>query len=285
MNSRMLTCITVMTLLAGLATPARLAAQDQVEQNKKQSDFVVIGLGTLGGTMTTANRVNDEGWVAGSANLAHTLPSTITTTLSAPHSLTASARDTFQVSVSWQEASGQSLSGFDIYRCIGCATPRSEGTKIASVGATVLTFTDGSSARPLQEHTAYSYQVTGFNSSIQSAPSNTASAITKTEPAPTNLTSSAFAHGFGELVELSWTNNATDDDRYFVESCTGSKTSATATCTNFSVVAQLPANSTRYSQVFPWRFGLHNVPVRYRVRAHSPGGYSGYSNIRTQRLL
>ena len=105
---------------------------------------------------------------------------------------------------------------------------------------------------------------------------NTASAITTMEPAPTNLTSFAFVRGgIDDVVRLSWTNNATDDDSYFVESCTGS------TCTNFRVVAQLPANSTSDIQGFQF---IHHITVRYRVRAHSPRGYSGYSNIRNQTL-
>jgi|ERR1700674_3226283 probable HAF family extracellular repeat protein len=59
-----------MTFFAALAIPLWLAAQDQEEQNKKQSDYAVLDLGTLGGTFATALGVNNKGWVTGFANLA-----------------------------------------------------------------------------------------------------------------------------------------------------------------------------------------------------------------------
>jgi probable HAF family extracellular repeat protein len=49
----------LMTLFAALAIPLRLAAQD----------YRVTDLGTLGGTSSVANSVNNRGWVAGAANL------------------------------------------------------------------------------------------------------------------------------------------------------------------------------------------------------------------------
>jgi probable HAF family extracellular repeat protein len=190
---------------------------------------------------------------------------------SAPHNLIASALNSYQIRINWQEASGQNQGGFNIYRCHGCPSPRTEGTRIASVGASVLSYTNGSSTSPLTETTTYTYQVTAFNSNGESGPSNASSAPTKTEPAPTNLISFAFSRGFDDIVDLRWTNNSTDDNSYYVESCTGS------TCTNFSTIAQLGANATTDTQYFQF---APDVTLRYRVRAHSPGGYSGYSNIR-----
>jgi hypothetical protein len=104
-----------------------------------------------------------------------------------------------------------------------------------------------------------------------------ASATTKIEPAPTNLTSvGREAGGRGDLVRLNWTNHSTDADSIHIEACSGS------TCTNFSEIAKIAANATTYTQ------GLHllflDLTFRYRVRAHSPGGYSGYSNISTMIL-
>jgi probable HAF family extracellular repeat protein len=192
-----------------------------------------------------------------------------------PHNLTASAQNTYQIKLNWQEASGQNQSGFNIYRCHGCSNPQTQGTKIASVGASVFTYTDGSSTKPLTESTTYAYQVTAFNGGGESGPSNVASAATKTEPAPTNLASSAFRRGFYDIVRLGWTNNSSDDDSYHIERCAG------ATCTNFSERAQTGANAITYTDYFQFANGR---TFRYRVRAHSPGGYSGYSNIRTQTL-
>ncbi len=191
---------------------------------------------------------------------------------SAPHNQTASALNTYQTKLNWQEASGQNQSGFKIYRCHGCSAPRTQGAKIASAGASFFTYTDGSSTKPLTESTTYAYQVTAFNGGGESGPSNVAYATTKTEPAPTGLTSRAIQRGGFDAVELRWTNNSTDDDSYHVERCTGS------TCTNFSEIANIGANATGYNDSF---VSTH-VTLRYRVRTHSPGGYSGYSNVRTQ---
>jgi hypothetical protein len=75
-----------------------------------------------------------------------------------------------------------------------------------------------------------------------------------------------------DAVLLRRTNNSTDDDSYHIERCTGS------TCTNFSEIANIGANATWYNDSFVRR----QVTLRYRVRTHSPGGYSGYSNIIAQ---
>jgi probable HAF family extracellular repeat protein len=60
MKYRTLTCI-AMTLFAALAIPVRLAAQEQEEQPR----YSVRDLGTLGGTFSVANSVNNKGWVDG----------------------------------------------------------------------------------------------------------------------------------------------------------------------------------------------------------------------------
>jgi hypothetical protein len=193
----------------------------------------------------------------------------------APFDLTANALNTYQVNLNWEEASGQNQTGFNVYRCHGCSNPQTQGRKVASLGASVFSYTDGSISHPLRESKTYTYQVTAFDGSGESGPSNTASATTKTEPAPTNLTSFAFRRGNDDIVNLSWTNNATDDDSYHVERCAGSA------CTNFLEIADIAANSTTYRDLFEFAQG---ETFRYRVRAHSPGGYSAYSNIRTQTL-
>jgi probable HAF family extracellular repeat protein len=101
---------------------------------------------------------------------------------------------------------------------------------------------------------------------------NATSAITNIEQPPTNLTSFAFKRGLYDVVRLSWADHSTDADSYHVERCTGS------TCTNFSEIAVAGGSATGYiNSMWP----MH-LTFRYRVRAHGPGGYSGYSNIRTQ---
>jgi probable HAF family extracellular repeat protein len=101
---------------------------------------------------------------------------------------------------------------------------------------------------------------------------NSASATTDIEPSPTSLTSFVFKRGIYDVVELSWTDHSTDADSYHIERCLG------ATCANFGEIALAGGSATRYiDSLWPMR-----LTFRYRVRAHSPTGYSGYSNIRTQ---
>lgn len=65
MKSRFLMGIVAITLLAAVVIPAPLTAQDQNGQN----GYTVTNLGTLGGTVSNANGINNKGWLAGYANL------------------------------------------------------------------------------------------------------------------------------------------------------------------------------------------------------------------------
>jgi probable HAF family extracellular repeat protein len=65
MKSRMLIGTIAISLLATLAGPLRLAAQEQQEHNKKLPRYRVIDLGTLGGTVSGALAINSKGWVTG----------------------------------------------------------------------------------------------------------------------------------------------------------------------------------------------------------------------------
>jgi probable HAF family extracellular repeat protein len=66
MKSRILTCITAMTLFAGLASPVRLAAQ--------HTRYKLIDLGTFGGPASTPNLLSGRGVVLGDAQLASPFP-------------------------------------------------------------------------------------------------------------------------------------------------------------------------------------------------------------------
>lgn len=190
---------------------------------------------------------------------------------SAPTNLTANALNTYQIQLNWQEASGQNQSGFNIYRCIGCTNPRTQGSKVASVGGSVFTYTDGSSSNPLTQTTTYTYEVTAFNAGGESGPSNAASATTQTEPAPSGLNSTAGRNHRRDSVSLSWSNHSTDADGNHIERCTGSG------CSTFAEIATTGANATTYTDNTVAR----TTTYTYRVRAHSPGGFSGYSNPTT----
>jgi hypothetical protein len=190
----------------------------------------------------------------------------------APTYLAANAVNTYQISLNWQEAAGQNQTGFNIYRCTGATC--TNFAKIASVG-NVLTYTDGSSSTPLGESTTYSYEVTALNGAGESDPSNIKGASTLSEPAPTNLASTAGQTGRGkrlkDSVTLTWINHSTDADGNHIERCAG------LSCSNFSEIAIAGASATTYTDTSV----ATKTSYSYRVRAHSPGGYSIYSNTTT----
>ena len=68
MRSRILTSITSVILLAWLAVAVRLSAQD-LQENSKPAHYRVFNLGTLGGTASSGNTINNRSLAMGSANL------------------------------------------------------------------------------------------------------------------------------------------------------------------------------------------------------------------------
>jgi probable HAF family extracellular repeat protein len=68
MQSRVLTYVAATILFATLAAPVRFAAQDQ-EKRTKPAHYRVLNLGTLGGTSSSGNTINNLGWALGGANL------------------------------------------------------------------------------------------------------------------------------------------------------------------------------------------------------------------------
>jgi chitodextrinase len=122
----------------------------------------------------------------------------------------------------------------------------------------------------LAASTTYRYRVFASNGAGNSGYSNIASATTQaggTVPAaPTGLTATAVS---SSQVNLSWTDNASNETGYTVQRCTG------ASCTNFAPIASLAANTTSYQNT-----GLAaSTTYRYRVFASSSAGNSGYSSI------
>jgi len=93
-----------------------------------------------------------------------------------------------------------------------------------------------------------------------------------TPAAPTNLAATTVST---TQINLSWTDNSSDETGFRIERCTG------ASCTNFTQVAEVGANVTTFANT-----GLtKNTTYTYRVRAFNTGGNSAYSNVASARTL
>ncbi len=183
----------------------------------------------------------------------------------APSGLGATAVSSSQINLAWTDASTDET-GFKIERCAG------EGCSIFAQIATVGANATGYSNTGLAASTSYTYRVRAYNGAGDSGSAGPASATTLAAPAvpaaPSNLIATAISR---TQVNLTWTDNAGNEDGFRIERCKGS------TCTNFTQIASVGANVTVYSNT-----GLaKNSTYRFRVRAYNATGASAYSNNAT----
>ena len=178
----------------------------------------------------------------------------------APSDLSATAVDYQRIDLSWTDNSNNE-DVFRIERCegSGCTTFAHH----TEVGANVTDYSDTG----LLASTTYRYRVYAWNSVGESGLSNEAEATTLEEPtppaAPTNLQASAVDH---QQINLSWNDNADNEDGFKVER----KTEAGS----FAQIATTDPNVTSFADV-----GLQpSTTYTYRVRAFNTAGNSGYSN-------
>jgi subtilisin family serine protease len=154
--------------------------------------------------------------------------------------------------------------GFRIERCAGagCTNFTELPTPVMVAGANYLD-------DQIDFSTTYRYRIIAVNAGGGSTPSNVADAVRAAAPpsAPTSLTATAVSRS---QVNLRWTDNALTEGGYKVERCSGS-----SKCTNFTQIAQLPADATAYSDTSC----AARTAYRYRVRAFNAGANSAYSNI------
>jgi fibronectin type 3 domain-containing protein len=164
------------------------------------------------------------------------------------------------VNLSWTDGSTNEQ-GFKIDRKTGTSGTWSE---IATVGANTTTY----QSTGLSANTTYYYRVRAYNGTGDSAYTNEAFATTQatqTTPAnPTNLTAQAAS---ASQINLSWTDNAGNEQGFKIERKTG--VSGT-----WSQIDTVGANITTYQST-----GLSaNTTYYYRVRAYNGAGDSAYSN-------
>ena len=119
----------------------------------------------------------------------------------------------------------------------------------------------------LTASTSYSYRVRAYNAAGDSDYSNTASAVTQAAPAlpaaPTNLVATAVSKS---QINLTWTDNATNETGFRIERCKGS------TCTNFAQIATVGANVT---SVLEHQAERRTRPTAIACRAYNASGTFG----------
>jgi hypothetical protein len=88
--------------------------------------------------------------------------------------------------------------------------------------------------------------------------------------APSNLSGNAVS---ATQINLSWTDNSSNETGFSIERCTGNN------CANFAQIATVGANVT----TFPNTGLTKNTWYRYRVRAFNASGNSAFSNVISEK--
>jgi titin len=177
-----------------------------------------------------------------------------------PSGLTAVVISATQIDLSWTDNSG-SEDGFKIERTSGSSSAE------YTVAQNVTSFSDTG----LAPNTTYNYRVRAYAGADISGYSNTAGATTPGPPAaPSNL---GAVVATSSQVDLTWTDNATNESGYSIERKTGAG--------EYVEISAVGANTTGFSDT-----GLViDTAYSYRVRAYNAVGNSGYSNDATAIII
>jgi CARDB/Fibronectin type III domain len=187
-----------------------------------------------------------------------TLPATAAP--AAPSALVATVVSGNQINLGWTDNAANET-GFKIERCTGGTC--TAFAEVATVGASMTSY----QSLQLIGGTTYRYRVLAYNSVGVSAYSDIVAATTLPVPAtPSGLAATPVSSG---QLNLTWTDNATNETGFRIESCDG------ATCTDFTQLVAVGANATSYQNTAIYS----STTYRYRVYAYNGNGNSAYSGI------
>jgi subtilisin family serine protease len=175
--------------------------------------------------------------------------------LDAPTNLAATATSSSKVNLSWTDNATAEV-GFKLDR----STDGVNFTQLLTLPANTTSYSNTN----LAASTTYHYRLRAYTGPEHSAFSNTASAVTQPPPAaPTNLAAIAVSTS---RINLTWTDNATNEAAFKVE--------RSADGVNFAQIALLLANTTSYASTNLTAATTYT----FRVSAYEGSNYSAFSN-------
>ncbi len=176
----------------------------------------------------------------------------------APHNIVLAQTSASTIEITWADTISNET-GFEIQRSVN----GSGYTTIATTAADATSYTDNDI---LYSGSNYTYQIRTRTAYGASAWSNPASIVTLGPAAPSDL---SVTSPTTTSIVLTWTDNSTNEEKFVIER------SATPNTEDFAAIAEVPANTTSYTNE-----GLTtDVVYYYRVKAVSGEYNSNYSNI------
>ncbi|MGH9861796.1 MAG: fibronectin type III domain-containing protein [Candidatus Acidiferrales bacterium] len=143
---------------------------------------------------------------------------------------------------------------------------------LTSGSSTTLNFTWNTAGATIGVHTlTASAALSGDDDPGDNSATTTSSVIEPPPAAPSNLAGSAIS---ASQINLSWSDNSTNEQGFRLERCKGSQSICDTYPANFAQIAELGPNVTSYSDTGL----LSSTPYSYRVRAFNASGNSAYSN-------
>jgi hypothetical protein len=204
-------------------------------------------------TVDSKDSLADKTTTGGRINVYNALPP------QAPGGLAATTASSSQIDLSWTDNSANE-SGFKIERKTGSGGTY---TQIADVGAGIISH----SSTGLTASTTYYYRVMAYNSGGNSSYSSEANATTSAAAAPAAPSGLSATAASSSQIDLSWTDNSSNETGFKIERKTGSGGT-------YAQIATVSADVTSYSST-----GLTaSTTYYYRIRAYNSNGNSSYSN-------